>query len=274
MCGRYAIVTKVTVIEERFGAKASPQLKPTANVGVGMQAPVIASSDPHTIVPATFGLTPFWAKKAMYLFNARSEGDHNQSDDPQYRGAKGIIEKPAFRKPIRSQRCLVIADAFMEGPKDKGLDTPYLFFRTDGDRPFAFAGIYDVWQHPTTGERTCGFAIVTAPANRLVAGIGHHRCPVMLEKDEEKAWLDLSTPLADVTAMLRPPSESSMNGYPIDPAIRQIKNQQFHLLLPVGQRLRPEYKLDIEKDIELFGMGESRSGRGREGRQGELFSDV
>ena len=53
----------------------------------------------------------------MYLFNARAEGDRNNENNEFYSGAKGIITKPSFRKPIRSQRCLVIADAFYEGSK-------------------------------------------------------------------------------------------------------------------------------------------------------------
>ncbi|MBK7965533.1 MAG: hypothetical protein IPK10_09720 [Bacteroidetes bacterium] len=55
----------------------------------------------------------------MYLINARAEGDHNSDDDPNYRGAKGNHQQTFFRKPIRSQRCLVIADYFIEGPKKR-----------------------------------------------------------------------------------------------------------------------------------------------------------
>ena len=54
----------------------------------------------------------------MYLINARKEGDHNRANDPSYSGAAGILQKPSFRKPIRSQRCLVLADGFIEGPED------------------------------------------------------------------------------------------------------------------------------------------------------------
>ena len=50
----------------------------------------------------------------MYLFNARAEGDHNKENNENYSGAKGIITKPSFRKPIRSQRCLVLLMPFMK----------------------------------------------------------------------------------------------------------------------------------------------------------------
>jgi putative SOS response-associated peptidase YedK len=264
-------VSKVKVIEDRFGAKATAAMGPVANVGVGMLAPIITQEAPDELSLAVFGMTPAWAKKAMYLFNARSEGDHNKEDDPLYRGAKGIIEKPAFRKSIRSQRCLVIADAFVEGSKTDGLNKPYLFFMTGKRRPFAFAGVYDRWYNETKGEWMAGFAIITAPANALVALIGHHRCPVILRPEEERKWLDTTAPLADITAMLQSPPAEELNGYPIDPAVKPLKNQDFDVLLPKGERLRPEYTIEIVRDIELFGMGESRSGRLRDGRQGSLF---
>ena len=66
-----------------------------------------------------FGFTPSWAKKQFYMINARSEGDHNADNHPGYRGAMGILQKPMFRQSIRTRRCLVIADAFIEGPQTR-----------------------------------------------------------------------------------------------------------------------------------------------------------
>ncbi len=71
-----------------------------------------------------FGFTPFWAKRKMYFFNARSEGDYNKENDPNYTGSLGIVNKPAFRLSIRKKRCRIIADAFIEGPKKEKLSKP------------------------------------------------------------------------------------------------------------------------------------------------------
>ena len=269
MCGRYAVVTKVKVIEEKFGVKPkSPEVKfePTANIGVGMMAPVITQQEPTAWQLMRFGLTPSWAKKPMFLFNARMEGDHNPEDDARYNGARGIIEKPSFRKPIRSQRCLVLADAFMEGPKSEGLSKPYLVYQRNNQRPFAFAGIWDTWLNETTGEIIHGFAIVTAPANAVLEKIGHHRCPVILSKSEEREWLQTDLPLAEVTSILHTPPAEDMNAYPISSEIKNARNQSFSLLMPLGERVVPEWSFEIERDIELFGMGDSRSERNREKR--------
>ena len=121
MCGRYVTITKIKEIEKRFGATVvePERYEVNANVTPGQYAPVITSENPQTIDFLKFGFTPFWAKKQMYVINARSEGDHNKEDDPAYNGAKGIINKPFFRTSIRNKRCWVIADAFIEGPKKR-----------------------------------------------------------------------------------------------------------------------------------------------------------
>ena len=102
MCGRYTVVTKIDALEKRFGVKASEdlQFEPNVNISPGNLAPVITDKDPDQLQLFSFGFSPFWAKKRMYLFNARSEGDHNKENDPLYKGAKGIISKPSFRKAI------------------------------------------------------------------------------------------------------------------------------------------------------------------------------
>jgi putative SOS response-associated peptidase YedK len=185
-----------------------------------------------------FGLTPFWAKKKMYLFNARAEGDGNENDDINYTGGKGIISKPAFRKPIREQRCLVIANAFMEGPKTEKLSKPYLCFLRNRES-FCMAGIYDTYVDKETGEETQSFAIITTVANELMQKIGHHRSPVILEQADENRWLH-SADLAEVTALLKPYPAYLMNAYPIDVAIKNQKNNAPEFLKPTGATLIKE----------------------------------
>ena len=139
MCGRYVQISRVYVVEKRFGAKVlQPEIFPyNPNVSASERAPVIASDRPNEVQLFQFGLVPHWAKNPMCLLNARAEGDHNPENDPAYTGAKGIIQKPSFRKAIRNQRCLVLADAFIEGPEDKKLSEPYLVYLRKQERPFA-----------------------------------------------------------------------------------------------------------------------------------------
>ena len=166
MCGRYVIISEIKEIEKRFGVFApQPELfQKNVNVSAGERAPVISSANPGELSFYHFGFSPAWSEKRMYLLNARSEGDANADNDPAYTGGLGIIQKPAFRKAIRSQRCLVVADAFLEGPEKEKLSKPYCVYKKDGERPFAFAGIWEEWLNKATGELLPTFAIITAPA--------------------------------------------------------------------------------------------------------------
>lgn len=257
MCGRYVLVQKVEVVERRFQVKAleGVHTRPRCNIGIGQPAPVIADDAPGVLQEMLFGLTPFWAKKPMYLFNARAEGDRNAGNDPAYHGALDIISKPAFRKPIRSQRCLVPADAFIEGTINEKLARPFLVQLTDRDPPFAFAGLWDSWTDRDTGRTIRGFSIITTTANGTLALLPHHRSPVVLPQELERAWLDPELPLAEVLSMLRPYPASGMNAVPIDPAVRSPKADGPELLLPTGPPVRRDQELRFSLGLVLQGMG-------------------
>jgi putative SOS response-associated peptidase YedK len=206
MCGRYILIQSVELLEKRFEVRVRDtiQIVPSYNISPGKYAPVITNEKPHEIQLYRFGLTPFWAKKGMMFINARTEGDYNAENDPLYKGAKVIILKPAFRKPIRSQRCLIPADAFIEGPEKEKLSKPYLVYLRNKVRPFAFAGIWNHWRNPETSEVISCFAIITTVANDLLLKIPHHRSPVILQRDNEKKWLSNDLSLAEVTCLLNP----------------------------------------------------------------------
>ncbi len=129
MCGRYILVQKKEIIEKRFNSTFDSDVdyRPSYNIAPGKMAAVITDKNPQKIQMLRFGLTPFWSKKNMILINARTEGDHNKENDITYTGSRGIILKPSFRKPIRSQRCLVLADAFIEGTTKEKLNKHILF---------------------------------------------------------------------------------------------------------------------------------------------------
>ena len=185
MCGRYVTVTRIEAIEKRFNVTTPnpEQYQVNVNISHGNMAPVITGHDPDKLQFFQFGFTPEWANKQYYMINARAEGDHNKENDPLYTGTMGIVKKPMFKKAIRSQRCLVVADAFIEGPKKERLSKPYLMYMRDGRRPFSFAGIWDRWINTETGEVVHSFAIITTMSNALTQKIHHHRSPVILHEE-------------------------------------------------------------------------------------------
>ena len=273
MCGRYVVISKLKVIEKRFRTLPSPDdlFSSNSNISIGTYAPVITNQSPQKIQLFKFGLTPFWAKKQFYTFNARSEGDHNKENDPNYKGSMGIIQKPMFRHAIRSQRCLVITDAFIEGPKKEKLSKPYLIYMRDGQHPFALAGIWDSWTDKSTGEIINSFAIITTTANDLLQKIGHHRSPVILAKNDEQYWLS-DLPLSEVTDLLKPYPSDELNAYPISPEIKNPRNTDLNLLRPQGDRIYTEYDYEIYEQLKLEGMGMSRA-RSRKLTEGQALKE-
>jgi putative SOS response-associated peptidase YedK len=260
MCGRYILIQKAQVIEKRFGVIVpdTVQFVPSYNIGPGRYAPVITNDKPNEVQLFRFGMTPSWMAKPSLFINARSEGDHNPDNDTSYTGAKGIITKPAFRKSVRSQRCLVPADAFIEGPEKEKLNKPYVVYLRDQVRPFAFAGIWDCWENTLTHELIYSFAIITTVANELMQKIQHHRSPVILHREDERKWLSNTLPLAEITQLLVPYPTQLMNAYPIAPTIKNPAANDPGLIHPVGERLMQETILHGTNEVKITGMGSNK----------------
>ena len=261
MCGRYVTVTETKTIEKKFNVKneSGIMFEPNHNVAAGDKGLVITSENPKLLQAYTFGFTPAWSQKKTFIINARAEGDHNKENDSNFTGAKGIISKPFFRASIRSKRCLVIADAFIEGTTQEKLNKPFAVYLINRQRPFAMAGVYDVWVNKETGEILNSFAIITCPPNKLMGLIPHHRMPVILEPKDYQTYLDVSAPLEQVTRLLKPYDHKQMNAYPIADSIKNQRNKGRDLLDPVGEPLQKEVFYRQEQKSVLMGMGMSPS---------------
>ena len=131
--------------------------------------------------------------------------------------AEGIETKPSFKRPLRTQRCLLPASAFFEwqgAPGEakgargtKGAKTKYRIGRKDGEM-FGLAGLYDVWKSLDGYElATCTIitcTIITCAPNAVLAPI-HNRMPVILLPEDEDAWLDPDMiEIEAITSYLRP----------------------------------------------------------------------
>ncbi len=275
MCGRYVIVTKVKEVEKRFNVQAGSEaayFSPRYNLGPGSSGLVITDKDPQQLQLFTFGYTPFWSKKRLYIFNARAEGDRNKENDPDYKGAREIFLKPMFRHSIRTKRCLIPADAFIEGPEREKLSKPYVVYLREKQRPFAFAGVWDEWVNKETGEVHHGYAIITTTSNSVTQAIQHHRSPVILPREWESSWLSKELSLKETLNLLSPYPGELMNAYPISDAIRSPRHEGPELLKPIGEPLFKESEWSITEELRLDGMG-STTGR-RKRNEGEGSSSV
>lgn len=259
MCGRFVQIIDIELFVKRFGVNR-PDVVPiqsSYNVAPGDYVYVIANNKSLDLQAFQFGFTPSGADKKKYYYNARSEGDFNQENDPNYSGELGIKSKKAFGTAIRSKRCLVIANGYIEGPEKERLNKPYHISRKDGE-VFCFAGIWDTWVDNNTGEVTNSFSIITTVSNSITSVIGHHRSPVILDKKDEQKWLDEKLPLEDVLSLLKPWNGDEFKAEPISIIIKGKDNKGPEVIIPIDPNNPTEYEISVKKDLKLQGMGQNK----------------
>jgi putative SOS response-associated peptidase YedK len=191
MCGRYSLGKK-----PRSWPKDGEEFQPRFNIAPSQQAPVFVSDG--SLKQMRWGLIPTWAEDETVgykMINARAET---------------VAERPAFRRCVEKQRCIVPADGFYEWRKSAGARTPMRFLLQD-DEPFAFAGLWERW-YPRGRERVESFTILTAEANDLVQPV-HDRMPVMLDAEGSAQWLDGGRSFESLRSLLRPFPADRMRHY-------------------------------------------------------------
>jgi putative SOS response-associated peptidase YedK len=162
----------------------------------------------------------------------------------------GIAKKPAFRTAIRSKRCLVIASGFYEGPEKEKLDKPYYISKKNGEL-FSFAGIWDTWTDPETGEVSNTFGIITVAPNSTSQQIGHHRSPLILSKEDEQKWLDDRLPLEEVLGLLKPYPGEEFKADPISIKVKNPRYKSRDLIVPVGKNRASEPERAEQQSLNL-----------------------
>lgn len=180
MCGRMALTLPPEAMAQMFDAAPANTLPegPNYNICPTTQVAVLTGgpAQPRRMEAMRWGLIPPWYKKpngGPLLINARAET---------------VLEKPAFRDAVHARRVLVVASGFYEWTKDtQGGRDPWYITRRDG-APLAFAGLWQGWRDPDSGEEMRTVAALTVAANTAMQAI-HHRMPVVIESDDIGLWL-------------------------------------------------------------------------------------
>ncbi|WP_338115353.1 SOS response-associated peptidase [Thiocystis minor] len=200
-----AVARSGTELEAQFGASFDGVwLPPRDNIAPGSQLLAVRadSAGPRTFTTFHWGLIPPWAKdrKIGYrTINARAET---------------VAEKPSFRAAFRQRRCLIPADGFDEWQATGSGKQPSFIARRDR-QPFAFAGLWETWTDPASGERIDSTTIIVTDANAVVRPI-HDRMPVILSPADDEVWLDpgLTRP-EPLQALLTPCDPTPLMAYPV-----------------------------------------------------------
>ena len=191
-------------------------LAPRYNVAPGQVMPVVVQKDgENSLEMMKLGLIPYWAKDPRIvnkMINARAET---------------ILEKPSFRKPLQSKRCLVPVSGFYEWQDTGEGKVPYHIYLKD-EPLFALAGLYDTWVDPD-GQQLDTYTIVTTSANSFMEKL-HHRMPVILPQDMEDVWLDGATPLSGLVNLMAPFEPRKMAATPVSERVNNVRNDDPSLL--------------------------------------------
>src|SRR5690606_22717863 len=125
MCGRYSLTEALDVIVQHFliqhvGPEVAAGYRPSYNVAPSQDVLVIGLRlGARAAALHRWGLIPSWAKDPSIgykMINARAETVH---------------ERPAYRGPFRSRRCLIPADGLYEWKREGKRKQPYRFLMKD-----------------------------------------------------------------------------------------------------------------------------------------------
>jgi len=221
VCGRFTLTIDIEGLLERFPFDVGPlTYQPRFNIAPTQQVLVYGAQGPRTAEHMRWGLVPSWAKDLSIghrMINARAET---------------LTARSSFRTPLRTHRCLVLADGFYEWKREGVARTPMLVKLKAGE-PFGFAGLWAEWRDPASRRQVRSCTIITTGANKLMAPI-HARMPVIISRETEEAWLDpdVEDPSLLLSLLTPYPSES-MGAYAVSSTVNSVHNEDPDCVLPV-----------------------------------------
>jgi putative SOS response-associated peptidase YedK len=191
------------------------------------EIPAVCSGNPLSVSMLKWGLIPEWIRTAedaeeirFKTFNARSES---------------ISTKPSFSSSVSSKRCLLPVKGFFEWQHVGKEKIPWYIYLPD-NQIITLAGLYSDWTNSGTGEIVSTFSIITTEANELMAKVHNSgkRMPAILNRNDEKKWIDISLPPSEALDLLKPYPSGMMKAHTISPLInnRTANRNTPDLILP------------------------------------------
>ncbi len=216
--------------DDRPDPVKSANVAPTDRVRV-----LLVAGEQRVMRRHVWGLIPPWSKSregAARMINARVET---------------VAEKPAYRRAVRTSRCLLPADAWYEWQVGEQGRVPHLVKRADGG-PLWLAGVWARW-HPPDGAPVASVSVLTGPAPTALRWL-HDRAPLVVPDPFIDEWLagdggDPQGVLDTLCSVGYPPLE----WYRVSRAIGQVRDKGAHLMLPAAD---PTGNVPAEQPAVLF----------------------
>ena len=223
MCGRFTLASDAETLQQVFFDFEVPMnLSPRYNISPTQDIAAVPNTCEKQAEFFHWGLIPSWAKDPKIgnrMINARSET---------------LVEKPSFRNAYKRRRCLVLADGYYEWQKIPGERAKQpVYIRLKSQKPFAVAGLWEVWQAKDMDEPLKSCTIITCPPNVFLEEI-HHRMPVILPADAYAQWLSPDEQPADVLQpLLIPYPGEEMEAYPVSRFVNRPTNDSPECIAPL-----------------------------------------
>lgn len=216
MCERYTLGASKEQLEQRFGSEMLENFHSRYNIAPTQLLPVITSDSPAGFSHFYWGTTPGFAKNkplSLKYINAAAET---------------AATKAATKSAFMRRRCIIPADGYYAWKKiGKKTKIPHRFVFPP-DRLMSFAGLWEEYENEN-GEINHTFIILTVPANPLHRDFGD-TMPAILDKGQEKIWLDKYSSPEQLQSVLSTYSEDKMTNYPVSPNVNFITNDSEYLI--------------------------------------------
>jgi putative SOS response-associated peptidase YedK len=114
-----------------------------------------------------------------------------------------------FRDAFKRHRCIIPASGYYEWIARPNGKQPIFISAADGG-VLSFAGLWDRWKNPETGEQVVSCTIIVTDANALTRHI-HDRMPVLLDEADFTRWLSG----AAGAEILQPAPDDRIRSWPV-----------------------------------------------------------
>ena len=227
MCGRFTLWVDLNQLAAAFPWVQLPEgldeLPPRYNIAPTQPVAVVPNTGDSRLDFFVWGLIPSWAKDPAMgsrLINARSET---------------LAEKPSFRAAYRRRRCLILADGFYEWQQGPGRTRTPVYIHQPSGQPFAFAGLWELWNSPH-GDEVYSCPTIPTAANETLRPY-HERMPVILPESAYERWLDPSErqPEALDDLLASTPGET-LEVYPVSTLVNSPGNDVPECVAPITEQ--------------------------------------
>ena len=212
MCYTIELYLSRKAIEERFSLDTSSlydfDFRYFYSAFQNPYLPVVTQDAPDRVQLMQWGLIPGWTRDYRHAEKIRSATYNARSES--------IHEKASFRQSFKYRRCWVLGHGFFEWQEINSRKIPW-YIRLKNDAPFVFAGLYDFWVDPDTGEQYSTFSVITTRANPMLERIHNtkKRMPVILHPNDENHWIDSSLQVVKARELMTPYPEDEMIFHPV-----------------------------------------------------------